>query len=505
MDKLIHLILLSGLVCNPGSLAENLALKGTTTQSSTYSTWAAQNAIDGVRYGPDASTHCTSTSSESNPWWRLDLLDVYNISTVIITAHKSHLNAASGAEIRVGNSLDNNGNNNLVCAVTPDPLSGNTETYSCHGMEGRYVNVILSGDKNNLTLCEVEVYGTENLALKGTATQSSTLYDRLPVRAIDGVRHGTDTNAYCSTTQHQSDPWWRLDLLDEYEIKSVIITARSDGYLDQTSGAEIRIGNSLDNNGNNNPICAVTPVFQHGYTISFSCHGMVGRYVNVVKPGLAFTVSLCEMEVYKTENLAFKGTTTQSSFTWVSQYAMDGQKYGTDTGSYCSATLYESNPWWRLDLLDYYNISTVIITARSDCCVDQTNGAEIRIGNSLVNNGNNNPICAVTSGLLAGHTISYSCQGMVGHYVNVVMSGRTSALALCEVEVYGKFLGFRRKTFLRLKFSSSVDVAAESEKILQQLQSALASHISDFNLSWTQLPEREEEPEEETRSCDKNP
>ncbi|XP_057194067.1 fucolectin-1-like [Triplophysa rosa] len=197
------------------------------------------------------------------------------------------------------------------------------------------------------------------------------------------------------------------------------------------------------------------------------------------------------------ENLAFKGTVTQSStyLTWLPQHAIDGVRYGPDPDdvTYCSATTSESDPWWRLDLLDYYDIGTVIITARPDEHLEQTNGAEIRIGNSLDNNGNNNPICAVTSDPLPGQTISYSCHGMEGRYVNVIMPGRTSHLTLCEVEVYG-VLRYRQKTFLRLKLSSSVDVAAESGKILHQLQSALASHISDFNLSWTQLPEKEEEP-----------
>ncbi|XP_057193123.1 uncharacterized protein LOC130556280 [Triplophysa rosa] len=335
----------------------------------------------------------------------------------------------------------------------------------------------------------------ENLAFIGTATQSSTFNTWLAQHAIDGKRYGTETGLYCSATTSESDPWWRLDLLDIYNIRTVIITARSDGSFEYTNGAEIRIGNSLDNNGNNNPICAVIPDPLPGNTVSYSCHGMEGRYVNVVRSGRTAHLTLCEVEVYETENLAFKGTPTHSSTfnDWDAENAIDGLRYGPDTGSFCSATTSESNPWWRLDLLDYYDISTVIITARPGCCEDQTNGAEIRIGNSLDNNGNNNPRCAVTSGFLLGYTISYSCHGMVGRYVNVVISGSTSALALCEVEVHGKFLGHRNKYFLRLKFSSSGDVAAESDKILHQLQSALASHISDFNLSWTQLPEEEEE------------
>ncbi|XP_057192277.1 uncharacterized protein LOC130555685 isoform X2 [Triplophysa rosa] len=337
----------------------------------------------------------------------------------------------------------------------------------------------------------------ENLALKGTATQSSTHYTWAAQNAIDGLRYGAGSAAYCCITGYESNPWWRLDLLQNYEISTVIITARSDCCLDQTNGAEIRIGNSLENNGNNNPRCAVTSGFLARRTITYSCGVMEGRYVNVILYGRTSHLSLCEVEVYGTENVALKGTALQSSTynTFGAKNGLDGVRYGAGEAAYCCITGYQSNPWWRLDLLYNYEISTVIITARSDCCLDQTNGAEIRIGNSLENNGNNNPRCAVTSGFLAAHTITYSCHGMEGRYVNVVIAGRASYLSLCEVEVYGK--RHRKTFFLRLKFSSSVDGAAESNSILHQLQSALASHISDFNLSWTQLPEKEEEPEED--------
>ncbi|KAI7814517.1 hypothetical protein IRJ41_020644, partial [Triplophysa rosa] len=306
-----------------------------------------------------------------------------------------------------------------------------------------------------------------NVAFKGTATQSSIYNTRVAQNALDGKRYGSGEAEYCSVTLSDSNPWWRLDLLDVYNISTVIITARSDGYLDQTSGAEIRIGNSLENNGNNNPICAVTPDPLPGDTVSYSCRGMMGRYVNVVMTGRTAHLSLCEVEVYETENLAVKGTATQSSTylnTWVPQHAIDGVRYGD---AYCSATTTLSDSWWRLDLLDVYNIGTVIITAH-DNYLDQTNGAEIHIGNSLDNNGNNNPICAVISGLQSRHTVTYSCGVMKGRYVNVVMTGRLSFLILCEVEVYGTASGHRRKTFLRLKLSSSADVAAESDKFLHQ-------------------------------------
>ncbi|XP_056599345.1 fucolectin-like [Triplophysa dalaica] len=190
------------------------------------------------------------------------------------------------------------------------------------------------------------------------------------------------------------------------------------------------------------------------------------------------------------KNLALKGAATHSSTmsTNVAANAIDGMRYRLDLAPSCSVTSSESNPWWRLDLLDYYEISTVIISNRRDAGDDQTNGAEIRIGDSLENSGNNNPVCVVIPNLQVGSSIIFSCNGMVGRYVNVFMP-TAQTLSLCEVEVYGT--AYHKKTFLRLKFSSSGDVAAESVKILHQLQSALGLNISDFKLSWTQLPKKE--------------
>ncbi|XP_043100897.1 fucolectin-1-like [Puntigrus tetrazona] len=75
----------------------------------------------------------------------------------------------------------------------------------------------------------------------------------------------------------------------------------------------------------------------------------------------------------------------------------------------CTNTETETDPWWRLDMLNLQIIQQVVITNRIDCCFDQINGAEIRIGNSLENNGNNNTRCAVISDIPAGGSASYQC------------------------------------------------------------------------------------------------
>ena len=47
------------------------------------------------------------------------------------------------------------------CAVVASIPAGKTMTFVCGGMEGRFVNVVIPGQKKVLTLCEVDVLGTE--------------------------------------------------------------------------------------------------------------------------------------------------------------------------------------------------------------------------------------------------------------------------------------------------------------------------------------------------------
>ncbi|KAL0189902.1 hypothetical protein M9458_017001, partial [Cirrhinus mrigala] len=84
---------------------------------------------------------------------------------------------------------------------------------------------------------------------------------------------------------------------------------------------------------------------------------------------------------------------TQSSTigTWFAPQAIDFNPGFKNPESSCSSTNGQTNPWWRVDLRYIYRVSRVVITNRLDCCPEGINEAEIRIGNSLENNGNNNP------------------------------------------------------------------------------------------------------------------
>lgn len=92
-----------------------------------------------------------------------------------------------------------------------------------------------------------------------------------------------------------------------------------------------------------------------------------------------------------TGNVAKGSSATQLStqMSWSAEKAVDGDKSSRTS---CSSTGYTMNPFLRVDLLKIYRVDRVVVTNRIDCCPEQTAGAEIRIGNSLKNDGNDNPM-----------------------------------------------------------------------------------------------------------------
>ncbi|XP_050932137.1 uncharacterized protein LOC108889124 isoform X10 [Lates calcarifer] len=444
------LIVLGQTTCSFGT---NIARGGQVTQSSLYGNAVPERAIDGNHASIWSAGSCTHTQNDHKPWWRLDLLKMYKINTVTITNRKDCCHQRlNGAEIRIGNSLNDNGNANPRCAVISSIGAGTSETFVCNGMEGRYINIVIPGRKEYLTLCEVEVTGQPsgtniaNIARGGQVTQSSLYGNAVPERAIDGNHASMWSAGSCTHTQNDHKPWWRLDLLEIYKINTVTITNRKDCCHQRLDGAEIRIGNSLNDNGNANPRCAVISSIGAGTSETFVCNGMEGRYINIVIPGRKEYLTLCEVEVTgqpsgtKIANIARGGQVTQSSLygNAVPERAIDGNHASMWSAGSCTHTQNDHKPWWRLDLLEIYKINTVTITNRKDCCHQRLDGAEIRIGNSLNDNGNANPRCAVISSIGAGTSETFVCNGMEGRYINIVIPGRKEYLTLCEVEVTGQ-------------------------------------------------------------------
>ncbi|KAG9332059.1 hypothetical protein JZ751_016192 [Albula glossodonta] len=150
--------------------------------------------------------------------------------------------------------------------------------------------------------------GLVNVAVRGTATQSAIYSANHAAglcdasNAIDGNRDANALHGSCTHSTNVPNPWWRVDLLKPYKIHSVTITNRGDCCPNRINGAEIHIGNSLENNGITNPLCSTIPSINPGPTKTFPCaQPMVGRYVTVYIPRKDF-LHLCEVEVNAEED-----------------------------------------------------------------------------------------------------------------------------------------------------------------------------------------------------------
>jgi hypothetical protein len=92
------------------------------------------------------------------------------------------------------------------------------------------VRVELPGKQRYLHLAEVQVFsGGQNVALKGTAKQSSTDFGGDAKRAIDGNTNGDyNANSVCHTGL-EDNPWWEVNLGQEMPVEKVVLWNRTDG------------------------------------------------------------------------------------------------------------------------------------------------------------------------------------------------------------------------------------------------------------------------------------
>lgn len=108
----------------------------------------------------------------------------------------------------------------------PDSLAAKAKEGAA---SGRFVRVELPR-KGTLSLTEVDVIsGGKNIALSGTATQSSTANGGVASRAIDGNTHGEWGRGTTTHTEiDEANPWWEVDLGRVQPIEKIAIVNRND-------------------------------------------------------------------------------------------------------------------------------------------------------------------------------------------------------------------------------------------------------------------------------------
>ncbi|KAL7990235.1 hypothetical protein Chor_010589 [Crotalus horridus] len=137
------------------------------TQSSTYPQWGtvysrAGSAVDGNRDGDWRHGSCSHTLAEEEPWWSVDLGASYAISAVVVKNRQECCSRRlKGAQIRVGECGVSHGKCNPICGTISNGSAGSLSIICCGGLRGRYVTVVIPGRTEYLTLCDLEVYGSQ--------------------------------------------------------------------------------------------------------------------------------------------------------------------------------------------------------------------------------------------------------------------------------------------------------------------------------------------------------
>ncbi|XP_059496918.1 fucolectin-like [Stegostoma tigrinum] len=120
----------------------------------------ASNAIDGNNMTDISKGSCSRTKVELSPWWRVDFHYHYRVYQVSITTSSDK--ALEGAEIHIGDHLENNGISNELCVKIESIPAGQTQMFNCKplGVHGVFLTISVPGKETCLRLCEVQAFGT---------------------------------------------------------------------------------------------------------------------------------------------------------------------------------------------------------------------------------------------------------------------------------------------------------------------------------------------------------
>lgn len=109
-----------------------------------------------------------------------------------------------------------------------------------------YTQIVIKREEYSnyaLSLAEVQVFNQSgvNIALKGTAVQSSVSNEGYAPRAIDDNTNGTFSNGSVTHTEKDGTPWWKLDLKEPSEISHIIVWNRNDCCEDRLNGCVLLV------------------------------------------------------------------------------------------------------------------------------------------------------------------------------------------------------------------------------------------------------------------------
>jgi hypothetical protein len=446
----------------------DLAAGKAATQSSTYpgsASAGALSAVDGNTDGNFADGSVTATNLDNNPWWQVDLGGSTAIGSVVIW------NRTDCCGSRLTDYWVFISDTPFQATDKPASLQNRAGTFASHqttapspstlvsaGAQGRYGRVQLTG-AGYLSLAEVQVFTSANLAQGKLATQSSNYSAAsTAVLAVDGNTNGSFSAGSVTATNADTNAWWQVDLATSATVSSVTVWNRTDCCGSRLSDYWVFISDT--------PFLATdTPLTLQSRAGTFASHqttapsssatisinGAQGRYVRVQLTGTDY-LSLAEVQVFGNggapppTDLAQGKTAAQSSTlpgTPLASAAVDGNTDGNFNHGSVTATNADTNAWWQVDLGAPATVSSVVVWNRTDCCSGRLSDYWVFISNTPFFPTDTPTTLQSRAGTFASHqttapspSTTIATNGAQGRYVRVQLTG-ADYLSLAEVQVLG--------------------------------------------------------------------
>lgn len=244
---------------------------------------------------------------QNGDWIKFNDVD-FSYGASIFEARVASANSGGNIELRLGSTT---GTLIGTCAVSGTDNWQSWETVSCDvsgasGINDLYL-VFTGGSSYLFNINWIEFSGgTVNLALNGTASQSSTGHSAPASRAIDGETSGEWSSSSVTHTNTEDNPWWQVDLGSTYSIDYIQIWNRTDCCMERLTNFTVSVINSSG-----------STTFSESYSsypdasVSVDAEGASGQIVQIQLDD-SNPISLAEVQVFGSEVALSTKSTSES-------------------------------------------------------------------------------------------------------------------------------------------------------------------------------------------------
>ncbi|MFO7900513.1 MAG: discoidin domain-containing protein [Planctomycetota bacterium] len=242
-----------------------------------------------------------------------------------------------------------------------------------------------------------------NLALSGTASQSSTYPGGVASYAIDGNTDWVYSHRSVTHTDNDHNAWWEVDLGAEFELDRIVLHNRGDACGLRLSNFRLSVldgdtetfgrdyftapGTSVPEAGS---FTVTLPAGTHGDRVRVQLlgHNNQGNgYLSLaevqafgweMRPGAAVLDTYDGITTYRIADrlsVATLGTASQSSTAndGHAARAIDGNTDGEWRAGSTTHTSNEPDSWWQVDLPERYELTDIALWNRADCSLRLSN------------------------------------------------------------------------------------------------------------------------------------